>query len=48
MQFIKNLFRTLKTAKRAMNFNFNQVGNSEWNPQLLTSGRGRYATITKN
>ena len=34
MQFIKNLFRTLKTAKRAMNFNFNQVGNS-WNPQLL-------------
>ena len=34
MQFIKKLFRTLKTAKRAMNFNFNQVGNS-WNPQLL-------------
>ena len=34
MQFIKNLFRTLKTAKRAMNFNFNAVGNS-WNPQLL-------------
>ena len=33
MRFLRNLFR--KTARRALNFNFNQVNKADWNPQLL-------------